>query len=277
MSQSKSLAKATPTVPRTYVNLPAAPCIDVSSLEATEVVIGTGCFGSCMQFTYKDMFTVCMKQIHKSDVSLQAVRSEAAILFELNSSKCTPHCFGFCPERLGIVMSYINVAGKPVSLWSLLYESKNVDIPLSSSLCTNILKDVCSGLHFIHHKGFLHNDLKLDNIVIGSTLTQNMRPYIIDFGKACPIDNVKRYSLSEAQKELYKKDHPHIAPDLRDGLVTQSSSTDIYSLGRILKRCNARVLHNSDLSSAIKSALTYHSKDRINVNKLSCILSDSTV
>ena len=115
-------------------------------------------------------------------------------------------------------MSYINVAGKTVSLWSLLYESKNVSVPLYKNLCTNILIDVCNGLRFIHGKGFLHNDLKLDNIVIGSTLTQKMRLYIIDFGKACPIDKDKRYSLTEEQKELYKKDHTHIAPDCVMGL-----------------------------------------------------------
>ena len=87
------------------------------------------------------------------------------------------------------------------------------------------------------------------------------------------IDKGKRYSLFEAEKDVYKRDHPHIAPDLRDGLVAQSASTDMYSLGRILKSCNARGIRNSDLSGAIKSALMYPSKDRIDVSEILCISS----
>ena len=39
---------------------------------------------------------------------------------------------------------------------------------------------------------------------------------------------------SEEEKEHYKHEHPQVALDLRDGLVSQSNSTDIYSFGRIL-------------------------------------------
>jgi serine/threonine protein kinase len=39
----------------------------------------------------------------------------------------------------------------------------------------------------VYNKGYLHNDLNLDNIVIGNSLNGKLKPYIIDFGKACPI------------------------------------------------------------------------------------------
>ena len=61
---------------------------------------------------------------------------------------------------------------------------------------------------------------------------------------------------------MYKKEHPQVAPDLRDGLVQQSQATDIYSLGRILKRCNSVLLHSPDLSTQIRKILSYHSHDR---------------
>ena len=47
---------------------------------------------------------------------------------------------------------------------------------------------------------FLHNDLKVDNVVIGDTLSGKLKPYIIDFGKACPVSKGKKYSLSEDEK-----------------------------------------------------------------------------
>ena len=43
---------------------------------------------------YKDMFIVCVKKMAKDLVSLQALKSEAAVLFALNSGDSTPHCFG---------------------------------------------------------------------------------------------------------------------------------------------------------------------------------------
>ena len=53
--------------------------------------------------------------------------------------------------------------------------------------------------------------------------------------------------LSKAEKDMYKKEHPQVAPDLRDGLVGQSEMTDIYSLGRIMKRCNSVIIHSMKL------------------------------
>ena len=93
---------------------------------------------------------------------------------------------------------------------------------------------VCNGMD---NKGFLHNDLKLDNIVIGNTM-----------------------SLSDTERDVYKREHSQIAPDLRDGLVAQSILTDVYSLGRIIKSCNSVFLHSAKLSPFIKQILSYHSK-----------------
>ena len=44
-----------------------------------------------------------------------------------------------------------------------------------------IAKDLAKGLKYIHDKGIIHNDIKLENIMIDETNT----PRIIDFGLAC--------------------------------------------------------------------------------------------
>ena len=75
-----------------------------------------GSFGSCAQLTYKDVFTVCMKW-SKKDLPLHAIKSEAAILFTLNSSEYTPGpCFGVCTIQHAIITSLVHVTGKPVTL-----------------------------------------------------------------------------------------------------------------------------------------------------------------
>ena len=119
-------------------------------------------------------------------------------------------------------MSYVSVSSRPVTIYSLLY-SMDFALPLTSEHCTNILINLCKGVQYIHNMTFLHNDLKLDNVVIGDTLSGKL---IIDFGKACPVSKGKKYSLREDEKQVYKNDHPQVAPDLRDGLVQQTMSTD---------------------------------------------------
>ena len=75
--------------------------------------------------------------------------------------------------------------------------------------------------------------MKNDNVVLNQTLT-GTGAVIVDFGKACEINEGKRYSLSIKEKERYKTHHPQIAPDLCDGLCKQNVATDIYSVGRIM-------------------------------------------
>ena len=60
-----------------------------------------------------------------------------------------------------------------------------------------------------------------------------MHVAVIDFGKACEINEGIRYSLSVKEKDRYKSHHPQVAPDLCDGLCKQNVATDIYSVGRI--------------------------------------------
>ena len=120
----QSVVKATPSLPSSHLNVPPAPSVEVKlfeNLQLLDSVFGNGCFGSCSQMVYKDMFIVCVKKM-KKDVPLHAVKSEAAVLFALNTCEFTPHCFGICLALHSIIMSYVNIDGKPVTFKSLLYK-----------------------------------------------------------------------------------------------------------------------------------------------------------
>ncbi len=70
-----------------------------------------------------------------------------------------------------LVMDYI--AGSPIDHWS-----KHVKTP---SQLIDVFAMICEGLKVIHAKGFLHRDIKPDNILINKI---DDKPVIIDFGSA---------------------------------------------------------------------------------------------
>jgi len=81
---------------------------------------------------------------------------------------------------------------------------------------------------------------------------------IIDFGRACETSKGRIYKLSESQKEQYKVHHPHIAPDLRDGLCSQSESSDIFSVGRVISIINSESsLKNETLNGLSHRCMQY--------------------
>ena len=83
-----------------------------------------------------------------------------------------------------------------------------------------ISHDLVDALAHIHSKGFLHCDLKSNNVLV----TDN-HGHIIDFGKAC------NSAFPPAKK--YTFHYPHIAPEVLNG-TSCSKASDVYSLGKIL-------------------------------------------
>ena len=265
------MVKATPSVvPSSHsLSSQSVPLIDealLAHLTPSEQVVGQGRFGSCAQMVFKGMFKVCVKRMSES-VSIQAVKAEAAALQKLNAGAFTPHCFGVCVSMKAIIMSYINIDNEPVSLHSLLRERSPI-MSLTKQLCTEFIVQLCNGMKYIHDQSILHNDLKLDNVVIGETINKCIRAYIVDFGKACPLSQGKQYHLTEEEKSVYKQEHSQVAPDLRDGVVRQCAATDIYSIGRIIKRLNSMIIHSETLIALAKQLLSYHSDDRPNITNV---------
>ena len=95
---------------------------------------------------------------------------------------------------------------------------------VQSSLITNdwliISHHLTEALSHIHTKGFLHCDLKANNVLVS-----NKHGYNIDFGKACDssFPPAKKYSIC----------YPHIALEVINGSPC-SKASDIFSLGKIL-------------------------------------------
>ena len=90
--------------------------------------------------------------------------------------------------------------------------------------CQCYLKQLCTGIQFIHDSHYVHRDLKLSNIF----LNDDMQIKIGDFGLATriEIDDEKRMTLCGTPN--------YIAPEILDGLEGHSFEVDVWSLGVIL-------------------------------------------
>lgn len=129
-------------------------------------------------------------------------------------------------QPISLIMEFKGEDNTSVTISKLLSCQKNNEMlqNVQSSLITNdwliISHDLTEALSHIHTKGFLHCDLKANNVLVS-----NKHGYIIDFGKACDssFPPAKKYSIC----------YPHIAPKVLNGSPC-SKASDIFSLGTVL-------------------------------------------
>ena len=144
-----------------------------------------------------------------------------------------------CPKPL-LVTKFYSVADKACTFHQYLCNQHRSDSQITVHDWAQILIGICRGIQAVHTKGFLHNDIKCDNVmsdcICRSENNPPVWPIIIDFGKARPMTCPKKYKLSDAEKEYYLKNYTHLAPELVKGLQSQSVQTDVYSIGHIIKK-----------------------------------------
>lgn len=130
---------------------------------------------------------------------------------------------------------------------------------LSKQQWFHIYRGVAAGLSYIHSKGFLHNDLKSNNIAIENTGGQYNS--VIDFGKRSKVSDVpKRITLSKQEQSQYSSSYPHITLEIVDGSSGPSLKSDIFSFGKLLQyvlACAAVILQNPKMRPELSQILKF--------------------
>lgn len=214
--------------------------ISPEQITTKSVHLGSGSYGSCYLGVYRGM-DVVVKELrvqqfqHESheDAAERTVNEliyEARILNKLGDHPGLPLLFGVCskerPYRL-IMQFHGEKEGNSLSISSTLSKKTITD----QATWTRIIVKTAEALAHVHNMGFLHNDLKSNNVVLDKK-GGSYEPVIIDFGKSVPISGARGPKVFSEEKR-YTRDFPHIAPEIVQGIQGQSVASDIFGFAKI--------------------------------------------
>ena len=214
------------------------------NLKGGEKYLGRGCFGIVKLQVYRGIL-VAVKQLLPQSLK-EDVQHEAEILSQL-CHPYLPYLFGVITKRqpYSIIMQFhgLKDISYPYSL-TLHCELHHKKLGLNSIewllLCGQLLEAVV----YLHcSASLLHNDIKGDNIVIGhcqSNSTTSYQILLVDFGKACMADRGKKLILNAVEQEEHIAKFPHIAPEVLKGECSQTTLSDMFSLGRVFCQIASR-------------------------------------
>jgi serine/threonine protein kinase len=160
------------------------------------------------------------------------------LLIGITGSSCLCFCkgnglFGVQTKKApyGSVLQFLGTKEQSLTLWRAAFKKKlNIDQWLL------VLDRVAEALQHIHSRGYLHNDLKANNVVLEMRYGSRYNPVIIDFGKSTRINAPKpKKCLSPADQRMYRQTYPHIAPEIVSGKGTSSTASDVYSFANLIE------------------------------------------
>lgn len=116
---------------------------------------------------------------------------EVALMEALRGAGGSPVLLGFCPETPAILMTLCGSC----DLYSYLFE-RNLEHDRRHLL--DVALRVTERVQEIHRAGFVHNDLKAENIMVSLDVAGRLEDvHVIDFGYSCIVGEAQRPSEGE--------------------------------------------------------------------------------
>ena len=205
---------------------------EVSALKATESV-GDGAFGSVDLVQFKGQKAV--RKVLKAGNSKRNLQKrvdmllwEARVLVELDGAGGAPHLLAVSTQPPGAILEY---AGQ--TYCDFLNESCSV----GDFLDTLVSLTHCLGE--VGEQGFLHNDLKANNVTVTHSDSGPVI-HLIDFGLTTRVGESFPFDFFGLIQAAMKKQRPQVRSiELTDGKPLLPSS-DVFSLGRMLIKVLAK-------------------------------------
>lgn len=237
--------------------------------------IGSGTFGNCYLALHRGEFEVAVKEIKQSKhISAKEAKSEvireARVLSTLGDHAGLPHLFGVCTSQppYCLILQFHKIDCHSVTL----HEAAATILKNNLLDSVSMFRSVCDALSYIHSQGFLHNDLKGNNVVLEKR-NEGYHPIIIDFGKSIKLCKV-RLRKPKVNVDTAIQRFPHIAPEVHRG-ERQSTSSDVYSFGHMLACFQKKgELNNSILCSIAHKCTSSNRTKRPSLQEVDAVLSN---
>ena len=228
---------------------------------SSENPVGCGSFGQCFHGRYRGIEVIVKQMIHSNTLEDQErarknLLHEAKILSSLGDHPNLPMIFGVVTKSLPFCLVTQFHGVKEASL--TLHQAANTNM-LTPTSCMSIFKKICFALSQVHLKGYLHNDLKANNVVLErARVSDEFNPVVIDFGKSVMASSVQAYGKVN---ELERSTKHYLAPEVRIER-RYSVASDIYSLGRMLKAISCTVGFYQRVRTLVKEATKERPSER---------------
>lgn len=206
-------------------------------------VIDEGRYGRCTK-AFLHGIVVCIKTLRCSTCQAKSLVTHEAMMLSKVRHPNIAFLIGVqtTDYPFQLITAFYSIMGLGVSVYDTLCDTvgeKKHAIELLRPALTlkvwfTLMKDLADALAFMHNKSIIHRDLKSDNVVLNQA-SEVVQCILVDFGKSNYVRKVMRYQLTKEERDVYRRDHKHIAPDLVDGISDVTTACDMYSYGRLLK------------------------------------------
>lgn len=233
--------------------------------------IGSGTFGTCFLAKYRDIEVVIKE--YKDAASSTTDRGferrrkeatyEARVIQQLGDHPGIPLLLGVVLQQqpVSIVLKFHGSGDNSLTLIKAAKE-KNI----AKKDWQKIFCEVADALKHIHQCGYIHNDLKSNNVVLETSESiLRPRPVIIDFGKSVLAVKAKKPNAKPVcMRGNYK--NSYIAPELINGTCKPSVKTDIYAFCFMIKSVYRLLKFN--FPPIVGDTLIQHPQSRPSIEKL---------
>lgn len=211
--------------------------IDVTGLVKIGKSLGAGTFGHCNLANYRGMIVAVKEYKAQPKTTKQqlknAVVQEAQVIAELGDHKNLPLLFGISTATLPyrMILQYHGIGKESITISKAVKCCK-----ISLRNWVDIVKGVSAVLSHVHDKGYLHNDLKVNNVIV-EKCEHTFNAIIIDFGKSSKVNDCRhrKKTMTSEEQLSYSQLYPHIAPEIVNGSDVPSTKSDIFSFGKLIQ------------------------------------------
>ncbi|XP_056618965.1 uncharacterized protein LOC130433224 [Triplophysa dalaica] len=116
-------------------------------------------------------------------------------------------------------------------LETTIFKTQSSKIQLTPAVRGTIITGMCDGLHYLHSKDIVHQDLKPDNIMVEH---QTYRAVIIDLGLA-------KFSKNGLSSAANLGNEAYSAPEILRTRGVRDKRSDVWAMGKVIAELCARI------------------------------------